>query len=264
MKIMIDENLKKSLEECIQNGVILNGKVISFEYDEYKNTEVLLIDLSDIKAVIPREEFDLKDNGKNLKHQLGRKVKYIITEIGENDVVYCSRKKVKEFERERLIQEMQENGNVYRAKITHIEKFGAYLSIRGVSVTLKNTDFAEDYTAVGDIMKRGDKINVRLLKITDNKKILVEAVEKYKNPIKINFDDFYEGMKLQGKIKAIKNWGCYISIAPNLDVLAPNPDEDIWIDVGNYVRLEIKKIDKENQKIRGKVLRVLEDDEIIK
>ena len=162
------------------------------------------------------------------------------------------------------MQEMQEPGKIYRAKITHIEKFGAYLSIRGVSVTLKNTDFAEDYTAVGDIMKRGDKINVRLLKITDNKKILVEAVDKYKNPIKINFDDFYEGMKLQGKIKAIKNWGCYVSIAPNLDVLAPNPDEDIWIDVGNYVRLEIKKIDTENQKIRGKVLRVLDDDEIIK
>lgn len=260
---MIEESLRASVQECIDNGVILSGKVISFEYDEYKKTEVLLIDLSDIKAVIPREEFDLKDNGKNLKHNLGRKIKYIITEIGENDVVYCSRKKVKEFEREQLIKEM-ESGEIFKGKITHIEKFGAYLSIKGVSVTLKNTDFAEDYTAVGDILKRGDKVEVRLLKVTDSQKILVEAINKYKNPIEINFDEFEEGMKLQGKVKAVKNWGCYVSIAANLDVLAPNPDEDIWVDVGNYVRIEIKKIDRETNKIRGKILKVLDEDEVIK
>lgn len=261
---MIDAKLRASLQQCIDNGVILNGKIIAFEYDEYIKSEVLIIDLSDIKAVIPREEIDFKDNGKSLKHYLRRKVKYIITEIGENDIVYCSRKKVKEYERDQLIKVMNQEDCVLKGKITHIENFGAYLSIKGVSVTLKNSDFAEDYTAVGDVMKRGDKIEVKLLKVTDSKKILVEAVNKYKNPIDVNFDDFYEGMIIQGKVKSIKNWGCYVSVATNLDALAPNPDEDIWIEVGNYVKFEIKKIDEENRRIRGKILKVLYDDEIIK
>ena len=257
----MDAGLKESIQQCIETGAILSGRITSFEYDDCKNTEVLVLDLSDIKAVIPREEFDLKDNEKSLKHRIGRKVKFIITELGENDVVYCSRKKVKEYERDSLIYEMEHENKTYRAKITHIETFGAYLSIRGVSVTLKNNDFAKDYTAVADVHKRGDKIEVKLLKVTDSKNIMVEAVEKYESPNQADVSQFYEGMKIQGRVKAVKIWGCYVSLAANLDVLVPIPEENFWIDTGNYVLVEIKKIDEETGRIRGKILKRIDEED---
>lgn len=167
---------------------------------------------------------------------------------------------VKEEKRNALIEKLEEGANL-NATVTKILKYGAYLDIEGIQVVLKNVDFASDYTTIAEKHKIGDKILVKLNKINANNKIQVEAVEKVFTPCSVKFEDFCEGQTVYGKIRSIKPDACFVGLIPNLDALASIPDfVDFPIEEGMSVLLQIKKIFPEERRIRGKIIKVIQDD----
>ena len=62
------------------------------------------------------------------------------------------------------------DGEAFKAQIVNILPHGAYVEIEGVTGLLKNTDFAEDFTKIEDMHSQGDKINVKLKKISSSLK----------------------------------------------------------------------------------------------
>lgn len=258
---MPKEALQQTFQDYMEKGTILKGRVKLVQHDEKYDTDILLLDLNGVKAIIKREDFDVKDNKQSLVPVVGANVKFVIKEIEEDGTLICSRKIVKEFERDLLIEKL-EDGEEFEAKIVHIQKFGAYLKIKGTTVTLRNMDFSIDHTTVSDLHKVGDVIKVRLHRVTSTKKILVEAVEKYCNPTSIDFSTFSPQQVVYGRIRTIKTWGCYVCIAPNLDALAPVPDDPNYeIEEGMSVLLKITKVDEELKRVRGKILNVIKDEE---
>ena len=254
---MQKEALEK-FKDYMEKGNILKGRVKLVQRDEKYDTDILLLDLDGVKAIIKREDFDIKDNKQSLVPVVGANVKFIIKEIEEDGTLICSRKVVKEYERDLLIEEL-ETGAEVEGKIVHIQKFGAYLKVKGTTVTLRNMDFSIDHTTVSDLHKVGDVIKVKLHRVTSTKKILVEAVEKYCNPTSIDFSTFSPQQVVYGR--TIKTWGCYVCIAPNLDALAPVPDDPNYeIEEGMSVLLKITKVDEELQRVRGKILNVIKDE----
>ena len=256
----MNEEVRAKFEEYKNKQAILKGTIKLVEHSDEFDTDVLLIDLKDTKAVIKREDFDVKERKESLVKYVGATIKFVITDIQEDGTLVCSRKIVKEYERDLLIQKLND-GEEFEGKIVHILKFGAYLNVKGTMVVLKNMDFADDHTTVGDLHKVGDVIKVKLARVTSTKKILVQAVEKYCNPTVIDFDTFAPQQVVLGTIKTIKTWGCYVCIAPNLDALAPVPEfPDVEVQEGTKVLLKINKVDKEQHRIRGKVLKAISDE----
>lgn len=258
----MNEEIRAKFEELMAKKSILKGRIKLVEHSEALGTDILLIDLESTKAIIKRDDFDVKDRKESLVKYVGANVKFIITEIEEDGTLICSRRIVKEFERDMLIQKL-EAGEEFEGKIVHILKFGAYLNVKGTIVVLKNGDFAIDHTTVEDLHKIGDTVKVKLERVTSTKKILVQATEKYCNPTVVDFETFSAQQVVLGTIKTIKTWGCYVCIAPNLDALAPVPElPDVEVEEGMQVLLKITKVDEELHRIRGKILKVvLNDDE---
>ena len=255
--------MKKNMEkfmELKEKGAVLKGRIKFVERSTKYGTDILVIDLQDAKAVIKREDFDIKDRNESLVPYVSANIKFVIIDIEEDGTLICSRKIVKEYERNLLIEELK-NGAEVEGKILKILKFGAYLNVRGTTVVLKNIDFSEDHTTVMDKHKEGDKIKVKLQRVTSTNKILVQAVEKYCSPTSIDFDDFSPNQVATGVIRTIKSWGCYVCIAPNLDVLTPVPElPDGDVEEGTAVLIKIKTVNKEDRKIRGRILKVISEE----
>lgn len=249
------KNLAK-YEKALQEGQILKGLVKIVQYDDQLETDVLILDLDGTKCVIVRDEVDLEVNWKSLVGFLGREVNFMVTEIDtENDVIYGSRKKAQEVQKEEIVGRLKE-GEVFNATVVNILNYGAYVEIAGVTGLLKNVDFATDYTSIGEVLKIGDSVNVKLKKISSNGRLIFEAVEKYQNPTIMNLDMFEPNQVVLGSVRNIKPWGVYVCIAPGLDALCPIPPTG-ELEEGMKVQFRITQVRKEEKRVRGKIVKIL-------
>lgn len=254
----MDKKLRETLTAHMQEGTIFEGKVKLAQYDEVMGTDILLLDLKELTAKIPRNEVDIFDNKQSLLRFIGAKINFRITDILEDGTIIGSRRSVQEDKRKALIEEL-ENGAQEEGKITKLLKYGAYLNIKGVQVVLKNVDFASDYTTVAEKHEIGDKILVKLNKINSNNKIQVEAVEKVFTPTSVKYEDFKLQQVVYGRIRSIKPDACFVGLIPNLDALASIPDNiDFPLEEGMPVLLKITKLIEDERRVRGKIIKVFQ------
>ena len=75
---MTEETIK-IFREYQQKGQILSGVIKLTQHSEEFDTDILLLELDEVKAIIKREDFDIKDNGRSLVQYVGRTVKFVIT-----------------------------------------------------------------------------------------------------------------------------------------------------------------------------------------
>ncbi|HCL4480238.1 TPA: 30S ribosomal protein S1 [Clostridium botulinum] len=253
---MMNELTVKKYEEFMENGTILIGLVKLVQYNQELDTDILMLDLDGVKAIITRDEIDVREIKTSLVNFVGKKIKFMVKEIDrETGVVICSRKIVKELERDAMIKRL-EAGEEVDAKIVKMLNFGAYLDIEGVTALIRNQDWAEDYTSINEVLKIGDTLKVKLRKVTANKRIFVDAIEKYKNPTIMSFEIFEPNQVVLGVVRNVKTWGAYVCIAPNIDALCPIP-ATTDIEENMKVSFRITQVRAEEGRVRGKIIKVL-------
>ena len=251
----MEKELRKYIN-AMEDKKILRGLVVLTQYDEELDTEMLLMDLEGIKGIITREEVDYQMEWKSLVRFVGQEIYFTVKEVDEeNNIVYCSRKEAQELIEEEIIERLK-NGEIFEATITGIVRYGAYVEINGIYAILRNIDFSDDYVKVGDVLKVGDKIKVKLQNVSENKRLRVEAVEKYELKTVMNFDAFERDQVVLGVVNGIKPWGAYVTIAPGLDALCPIPLIG-EIEEGTKVSFRITQVQKDKERVRGKIVRIL-------
>lgn len=240
-----------------ENGTILKGVGKIVYFDEKHDSEVLVIDLGGIRGVILKEELDSEIELKSIVNFIGREISFVVTDVTSDEVI-CSRAKAQELQRDTIMEKLA-NGEIVEGKIVNILKHGAYVEIDGaVSGLLKNTDFAEDYTSVGEVHKLGDRIKVKYNKTSEKGTIILEAASKFKSPTIIDIDNLSRDQVILGVIRDIKISGeVFVQIGPNLDALCGVPPTG-ELDEDKRVQVRLTKVDKENRRVRGRILKVLD------
>jgi len=245
-----------AFEKAMEEKEILKGIVKIVQYHNELGTDVIIVDLNGVQGIIPRDEVDLEVEWKSLVGFIGREVSVVVKEVDEEKgVVYCSRKEAQAMQKEDIIKRLRD-GEIFNAQIVNILKYGAYVEIEGVTGLLKNVDFAEDYTTIGEVLKVGDTVNVKLKKVSSNGRLIFEAVEKYKSPTIMDFSMFQRDQVVLGSIRNIKSWGVYVNIAPGIDALCPVPATG-ELQEGMKVAFRINKVRPEERRVRGKIVRIL-------
>lgn len=243
-------------QKALQEKQVLKGLVKVVQYDQDLGTDVLILDLDGVKAVIKREDVDLEVEWKSLVGFLGREVNFTVVGIDqEKDLLVCSRKDAQAVKKQEIVERLTE-GEVFNAQIINILKYGAYVEIEGVTGLLKNVDFADDYTTISEVLKVGDKVNVKLKKISSNDRLIFEAIEKFKNPTIMEFQMFERDQVVLGVVRNVKPWGAYVCIAPGLDALCPIPGTG-EIEEGMKVSFRITQVRDDEERVRGKIVRIL-------
>ena len=243
------------LEEPVSE--VLEGVIQYVKYDLILGDYTAWLDYEEKKVAIPRGYLELYEVKGNLNAYIGKPIQFSIVEYNEyRDIYIGSCKQAKLLRQQHILAELK-RGEPFEAVIIKNVYFGAYLSIDSLPVILRNKDFSLDYTTVGDIFKRGDKLTVKLHRISQNGKVNVEAVPKYKNPHRADLEEFTPQTMVQGIVRNVKSWAVFVNIAPNLDAICPVPGQ-FQIEEGMKVAFRINQVRPEEGRIRGKIIKVLD------
>lgn len=236
---------------------ILEGVVYLAQYDLIIKDYVIWLDSESQKVIIPCQELELDDIKCNLNGYIGKKIKFKIIDYDDKRRISIgSCKKICQQKRNHLIEEMK-SGKTFKGIISRLVYFGAYLNIDDTPVMIRNSDFACDYTKISDIYQEGDLMAVKLLKVAHNGKIYVQAAKKYESGSKINIEDFKPHTVVQGLVRNVKSWACFVNIAPNLDAICPVPTY-FKIKEGMRVAFRINQVRIEDRRVRGKIIKVID------
>lgn len=259
---------KKKISEVINDykkkivsKEICRGVVSIVQFDKELDSEILVLNLGGLKGIIKKEDVDDELSISSLVNFVGREITFIVKGINEKKKeVYCSRKDAQKATKNEIIGRLKD-GEAMVAQIINILPHGAYVEIDGVTGLLKNTDYAEDFTTISDMLSQGDKLNVKLRKVSSNGLLLFEATKKYCNPAIISIDSLEKGQIVLGRIRSIKPFGIFVNVAPYLDVLCSTEIEEYEED--KRVQIKIEDIQdkpfngKMVKRFKGKILKVL-------
>ena len=235
------------------------GRAVYF--DEEMKEEVLLVENkhkdNQESVIIPKSEIG---ENKVLDILVGKLVDYVDVE-GRPGI--ASMKKAMPMKREALLKKF-ERGEVLKGRITDIKRWGAYLTIDGVSCLIRNTDFASDYSRISDVYKVGDTIDGLVFrKVSERDRIALKKLVKYESPNPIDLSKLKKDSIILGTVRNVKTFGCFVAVAKsNIDALCPVPENlDVELEEGMTVKCKLNtvELDTDERKIRGKILAVINE-----
>ena len=194
---------------------------------------------------------------------LGQKFKVMVTEVNariKNLVV--SRRDYLEQEREQMrektLAELAE-GQTREGVVRNIRDFGAFVDLGGVDGLLHIGDLSwSRVQKVDDIVKLGDHVSVKVLKMDpDKKRISLGLKQLVKSPWEKIADEFKIGSIVAGKVVRITDFGAFVELADGVEgllhvsELSPNRVRRISdiVKTGQDVEVQILSIDPDQQRV---------------
>jgi small subunit ribosomal protein S1 len=218
--------------------------------------ETLIVDYQGKRITITGEEVILPRQCTTLKSLVGSEIDFIIINaVPEMDAIFASNKKAVEKIRKPVMEKLKK-GKTVTATITKILDHGAYLRCGVIDMFIKNEDFSDDYNIIKRVARVGQKINVKLKKISESGKIFVEAESKYIAMCELQFSDYAIGQYVVGYVREIIPNTCFVRIGVGIDIMTYHPDF-AEVSKGMYVQCVITNIKEEKRQLRGKIKAIL-------
>lgn len=252
------------IKNAMMKNEIIEGKVLLCDREHN-----LHIDLGVIRGIIKREEGAIGiDDGTvrdiALISKVGKSICFNIIgferDVFGNTFAVLSRKSVQERCKNEFLDNLK-NGDVIDAKVTHLEKFGAFIDI-GAGI---NSLIPIDMLSVSRIshpkqrLTEGQKIKVALRKREGDK--LTFTLKELLGSWEENADLFTPGETVTGVIRSIEDYGVFVELMPNLAGLA-EIDDNLF--EGQSVAVYIKSIIKQKMKIKLIIVEAYEQENTAK
>ncbi|ANQ54487.1 MULTISPECIES: bifunctional 4-hydroxy-3-methylbut-2-enyl diphosphate reductase/30S ribosomal protein S1 [unclassified Thermosipho (in: thermotogales)] len=246
------KKIRRILKEKFEKGEKVTGKIISKVKGGYK----VLID-NVLEAFLPKSEsmiFD--DNIPEYKCEF----KIIKFENKRRLNVVLSRKVLVEEQVKKFFNE-RKNGDIVEGIVKKIEKFGAFIRIsEGIEGLLPNSEISYDNEVNAyDVLSEGQSVKLYLKEIVpERKKIILSLKELLPNPWNSVERKYKVGEVVSGKVKKIMPYGFFVNLEPGIDGFV-HIDDVFWgrrgnlkelISEGDFVKLVVKEVDKENKRIK--------------
>ncbi|MBR2473634.1 MAG: S1 RNA-binding domain-containing protein [Clostridia bacterium] len=238
------------LEKAMQSGKILEAMAIMCDGDLS-----VTVDLYGIKGIIPKNEMlftegDTKDIA--IITRIGKPICFKVIgftddEDGKKTAILSRRSAQAECMRNFIMSLIP--GDIISAKVTHMERFGAFVDIGCGIISLMSIDSI----SVSRIAHPKDRFTVGMNLKTVVKSIDYETGRVYVSLKELlgtweeNAAEFQIGQTVAGTIRSIEDYGVFIELAPNLTGLAEARD---GLAVGQNAAVYIKNIIPERMKVK--------------
>lgn len=245
------------LERAFLEGKILESTVLFCD-----SAFRLHIDLNGIIGIMEKDETLFCRYGETVKDiaiitRVGKPIAFKVIGFSRENgkvVAILSRKKAQE-ECNKVYLSSLSPGDIIKAKVTHLENFGAFVDIGcGLSslltvdcISVSRISHPHDRLSIGEeiyvIIKSRDPSNGRLY--VSMKELLGTWEE--------NAKEFEVGQTVLGTVRSIEDYGVFIELAPNLaglaEIRADSRDSEI-AKVGAHTAVYIKSILPDRMKIK--------------
>lgn len=249
-----------NMKEAQKENRILEAKAVLCD-----SSHNLIVDLGVIKGIIPRVEGAVGIKEGTVRDiavisRVNRPVSFVITDFDKDEngdtVAILSRAKAQQ----RCLDEYVSTliaGDVIRAKITHLESFGAFVDIGCGVIALMPIDAIsvsriehpkERFVNGMDIMA--------VVRSIDNGRISLSHKELL-GTWQENADKFSAGETVSGVVRSVENYGAFVELTPNLAGLAELKD---GVKVGDRASVYIKSIIPSKMKIKLIIIDTFEEE----
>ena len=155
-------------------------------------------------------------------------------------------------------------GDIITGTIATLTDFGAFISLGTVDGLLHNEEATWDSKAkCKDIYKKGDEVEVKIIKIDTAKENISLSVKSLKDSPAQKFEkEHNNGDIIKSTIKDIKDFGIFVKLEDNLDglvrkedLLKPEEGEE-ELKIGDEIEAVVVNIDKQRNRVRLSVKRL--------
>lgn len=243
---------------------MIGGNVIESRVLLCDSEHNLHVDLGIIRGIIPRDEGAIGiDDGTTkdiaLISKVNKPVCFTILGFQRDDFgnisAILSRKSVQLMCKTEFIDLLSE-GDIINARVTHLEKFGAFIDI-GAGI---NALIPIDMLSVSRInhprerLREGEDIRVVLRKREPEK--LTFSLKELLGTWQENADLFKAGETVLGVVRSIETYGIFVELTPNLAGLAEPCD---YLFEGQRVAVYIKSVLPDKMKIKLVIVEAFEE-----
>lgn len=238
------------IKEAMIKGEIIESKVLLCDREHN-----LHVDLGAVRGIIPRIEGAVGiDDGSvrdiALISKVNKSVCFTVLgfqkDIYNNSLAILSRRAVQLGCLSGYLNKL-EHGDIIDARVTHLEKFGAFIDI-GAGI---NALIPIDMLSVSRIshpnerLTEGQDIKVVLRKKEPNK--MTFSLKELLGSWEDNAKEFSQGETVTGVVRSIEDYGVFVELAPNLAGLA-EPQDNLFI--GQQVAVYVKSVIPSKMKIK--------------
>lgn len=249
----------EDVKTAMMNGAVMESRVLLCDSEHN-----LHVDLGIIKGVIPREEGAIGiDDGTTrdiaLISKVNKPVCFMVLGFQRDDrgnvSAILSRKAVQLGCKKKFL-DLLTQGDIIDARVTHLEKFGAFIDI-GAGI---NALIPIDMLSVSRISHprervfEGEDIKVVLRKREAHK--LTFSLKELLGTWSENAAMFQAGETVTGTVRSIETYGVFVELTPNLAGLAEPCD---YLFEGQRVAVYIKSVLPEKMKIKLVIVEAFEE-----
>lgn len=188
-----------------------------------------------------------------------------VERAGSGNIV-LSRRNVLERERkdnaEKLKGQLKE-GDTLEGTVRKIMPFGAFVDLGGLDGLIHISDLTYERVGYGEkaiekILKEGQKVTVRILKIDwDNNRLSLGMKQLSGDPFQTATQSITEGADLTGRVKRVAEFGAFVEIAPGVEGLVHISELDHKrvqrtedaVKVDEIVQVRVLKVDRESRRV---------------
>jgi small subunit ribosomal protein S1 len=238
-----DEPVKGALVKKIKGGVV--------------------VDLMGVDAFLPGSQIALR-RVPNIDELLGQSYEFKIIKLNKRRRnIVVSRRVILEGERaekrEHLMKELSVN-QVRKGVVKNITDFGAFIDLGGVDGLLHITDMSYGRVShPSEMVQLGQDLEVKVLDIDwDRERISLGLKQLQAYPWENVADRYPIGVRVQGKVVSITNYGAFVELEPGIEGLV-HISEMSWtrnvrhpskvVSIGETIEAVVLKVDPEEEKI---------------
>ncbi len=244
------------LERAMNQGKILESTALVC--DSNMNLHIDLYGFDGIiersEAMLCRENEEIKDIG--IITRVGKTVCFKVISIeksGEKVKVFLSRRAAQLDCMKNFLSDLI-CGDIIKAKVTHLENFGAFVDIGCGISSLLSVDCisVSRISHPKDRLNCGDIIDVVIKAIDEENQRIFVSRRELLGTWEENAALFSPGQTVAGIIRSIESYGIFVELAPNLAGLAEIREDKIGcpLTVGQTAAVYIKSIIPERMKVK--------------
>jgi small subunit ribosomal protein S1 len=245
------------LEKAYREGAPVKGKVI----ERVKGG--LRVDIDGVAAFLPGSQVDIRPI-RNLESLRNQEIEAKVIKLNrKRSNVVLSRKAILEQENEGKKGETLNNleeGIIVEGQIKNLTDYGAFVDLGGIDGLLHVTDMSWGRLQnPGDMFRVGENVQVKVLKFDkERERVSLGFKQLLPDPWESVIERFPAGMRMQGKIASVTDYGAFIELEAGIEGLV-HVSEMTWskrmkhpsklVQPGETVEVEVLGVDPKNRRI---------------
>jgi len=220
-KPLREEEIKPKIEQAHKDGTLVSGLVTGVIKGGIE------VDIYGLRAFAPASGMDLHPQNANFASLVGQRLEFKVVQYEKagRDVLVTRRPmlEAEAHERRKHALTLLQEGQVMRGVVRTVVEWGAFVALpeaENLEGLVHVTEASHDpRTPLNEIVKPGEKLEVKIIKIDEKGKIWLSRKALVADPWGEARQKFARGSRHAGKVTRLEKFGAFVELEPGIEGL---------------------------------------------